>query len=43
MTLPEHEAHLMLEGLAAIFRRVHKLIGAKELAASHKLEQIRRV
>ena len=43
MTLPERDAHLMPEELAAIRGRVHKLIKVRELAALHKLEQMLRV
>ena len=43
MNLPERDAHLMLEKIAVIRGLVHKLIVVRELAASHKLEQTRRV
>ena len=43
MNLPERDAHLMLEKIDVIRERVHKLIGVRELAASHKLERMRRV
>ena len=43
MNLPERVAHQMLKELAEISGRVRKLIRARELAASHKLEQMRRV
>ena len=42
MTLPGHDAHRMiLKELAVIRERVHKLIPVRELAALHKLEQIK--
>ena len=40
---PERDAHLVLEEIATIHGRVHKRIRVRELAASHKLEKMRRV
>ena len=42
-TFTERDVHAMLADLAAVRERVHKLIRARELAAFHKLEQMRRV
>ena len=41
--LSECDVHLMVPELAITGRRLSKLIRARELAASHKLEKIRRV
>ena len=43
MTIPECGVRLMLVDLTITCRRVRKRIWARELAAAHKLEQIRRV
>ena len=43
MNLPERVAHQMLKELAEISGCVRKPFQARELAASHKLEQMRRV
>ena len=40
--LPECDVHLRVSELAITGRRLRKVIRAKELAASHKLEKIRR-
>ena len=43
MNLPERDVQWVLNKLAVIRGRVHKLIRVRELTASRKLEQIRSV
>ena len=43
MTFPERDVRLMMEDLAATHWRGHELIRVRELAPSHKIEQMRRV
>ena len=43
MTFPECDVRLLVTELAATRGRLRKLIRVRELAASHKLEQMRRV
>ena len=43
MKFAEHDVSAMYARLVATRERVHKLIMARELAASHKLEKMRHV